>query len=43
LEGQNKTETTAAAEQAHAADAASRPQDPSFFEGWYQFDRFPDL
>jgi hypothetical protein len=32
-----------AAEQAHAADAASRPQDPSFFEGWNWPEGFPDL
>src|SRR3954471_4009213 len=33
----------AEAQQAHAVDAASRPQDPSFFEGRYQSERFPDL
>jgi len=31
------------AQPAHAVDAASRPQDPSFFEGWYRFNRLPDL
>ena len=33
----------AAAEQAHAVDAASRPQDPSFFESWERHERLPDL
>ncbi len=30
-----------AAQPAHAVDAAARPQDPSFFEGWYQPNAFP--
>ena len=33
----------AAAEHAHAADAAARPQDRRFFEGQNQPDRVPDL
>jgi hypothetical protein len=33
----------AAAEQAHPADAALRPQDRTHFEGWIRPDSFPDL
>jgi hypothetical protein len=32
-----------AAEHAHAADAAVRPQDRSFSESWCPLDHFPDL
>ena len=31
------------AEQAHAVDAATRPRDPSFFEGQNRLERDPDL
>ena len=32
-----------AAQPAHPADAATRPQDRSDFEGWIRPDSFPDL
>ena len=32
-----------AAEQAHAVDAAARPQDRGFFEGQNRLERDPDL
>ena len=32
-----------AVQHGHAADAASRPQDPSFFGRRYRLDCFPDL
>jgi hypothetical protein len=35
--------STAAAEHAHAVDAAARPRDPRFFEGQNRLERFPDL
>ncbi len=35
--------STAAAEHAHAVDAAARPRDPSFFEGQNRLERDLDL
>lgn len=37
------TYSSVAVQPAHAADAATRPQDRSFFEGWYRLDLFPAL
>ena len=36
-----ESQGTAAAEHAHAVDAATRPQDRSSFETWYRPNRFP--
>jgi hypothetical protein len=41
--GRHPRTAARAAEQAHAVDAASRPQDPSFFEGQNRLERLPDL
>ncbi len=35
--------TPTPAQPAHAVDAATRPQDPSFFERWCRPEYFPDL